>query len=202
MGVRAHLRRSGNNRRATGAGRRRWDRRGRFGGRRWYSLRRRGFRGVLRRRPRDRLGRQDRRWTNPQHPAEGAQRAAERGRRGSEQFRHVGIPEQVLKLRAVADRLRHQLQQPAEILRQRVRPPRAGTRPARGGPTRHIRAGANAGDETGDALVDVAEPADDQRDQRQAEPDRAPRRHGRAEPAENGGKPLGRGGGCAGHRVS
>jgi hypothetical protein len=45
---------------------------------------------------------QDRRRFDAQHPAQRAERAAHRGRRGGEQRRHFGFREQELQLRAIA----------------------------------------------------------------------------------------------------
>lgn len=145
----------------------------------------------------------------PQHPAERPERAAQRYRCCGEEYRHLGVLQQGFELPAKLHRVRHQRQQPAAFSEQRVRR-RTGLadrgRAWRGGgaAARGVGAGFDAGGEPGKTLLGVADAAHDQRDQRRGEPEGAARHHGLAEPPENVGEALGRGGGWGrdGHGVS
>ena len=140
--------------------------------------------------------RQDGRGWEPQHPEQRAKRPGHRRRRGCDQRRHLRVPQQVVELRAIAHRLRHQGQQPAECLRQRIF---AALFPGDGfaagdGSSRTICALAEAGGETRETLVDVAEAAEDERDHWGSEPvPGATENHGLHQPAEDGGEAFGRG---------
>jgi hypothetical protein len=107
-----------------------------------------------------------------------------------------------LQLRAAGGGLRHQLDQPGEVLRQRIRPPevRGGPASRGGGTARDVGAGGDAGGEAGDPPADAADPADDQHDHRPVEAaSEAARGHGPAEPQQDGGEMLGGGAGWDGH---
>jgi hypothetical protein len=212
MGVRPPRRRSGPMRRAAAAGqrpprsaRRHAQPRGRLRARRRWRCFGCGRRGFPRRAGSCGRG-QDFRRAHPQHPAERAERATQRRRRRGEKCGELGIAEETFELRARPHRLRHQFQQPAEALRQLVRlsGPGIGGPAARSKTAENIFSVADAGGEPGEALVDAAEAVDDQPDQRVAEPvPAAARRHGSAEPPEQGGEALGRCGGWGhGHAVS
>ena len=211
-------RRSDRARLATGAGRRRrvwrrrcWRRRG------WRRPSRRGGTGRRARRPgrnprperplrrwreRGLRPRQERRRAEPQHPAQRAQRPANRGGGGGEQRRHLRVAQQVVELPAIPHRLRHQRQQPAGMYRQRARLARpAGLgRASRGGPSRCDAPVLTTDDQPGDALIEVADAADDERDQRRGQlSPGAPGVHRQGEREQNGGEFLGRGGEWRGH---
>ncbi len=128
-----------------------------------------------------------------QHPAERTQDAAGL-RGGGDEGCHLRIGQQMLQLRGAGRRLRHQTREPGEAPRQtaRRRPGRARRWAAAGGRT---FSGADPGGEDGEPDGQAAQPRPDQNHQRQGDPAHgAARGNGPAQPVDDAGEAVGRGG--------
>ena len=133
-----------------------------------------------------------------QRPAERPQHAGHRRGGCCEQRRHLRLAQQVVELGAKLHRLRHQLQQPAECSRQRAVPTRlsGGGLSAWGKAARAKRAGLQVGGEAGEISTDGSDPAEEHPEDRRGKPPQEVLRRNRlAQPSEDGGEVLGRGGG-------
>ena len=147
---------------------------------------------------------QDRRGLEAQRPAEGPQYPGHRRGCCFQQRRHRGVAQQVVELRAVRYRFRHQREQPAECSRQAAASPGlSGRLRAPWGVTaRAIGSGPQPGGETGEILADGSYPAQDQPEDRGRE--RAEEALGcdrPAQPLQDGREAFGGEAGGRGHGV-
>ena len=151
-----------------------------------------------RRRPERRRATERGRWAHPQHLAERAEQPPSL-RRGSEQFRHRGIGEQVLQLRGGGGGLWHPAHQPGEAARQAEGWGLGRARGSRAAPRRRQPAGADFVREAGEAERGAVQAPPEQGQQRPGEPVAGPARgDGAAQLPHHTGEAVGHGAGLGG----